>query len=407
MGGATGFRTRAVHAGRASFAEAGVHAPPIDLSTTYPLRDLDRAGASLDAFAAGAAEAPDPIYTRLHNPTVAHFEAAVAELEDATDAVAFGSGMAAVTACLLAARAGGKDHVVAVRPLYGGTDHVLASGLLGVRATFCRADEVAAAIEPGTALVLVETPANPTCALVDIEAVVEAAGTVPVLVDSTFATPALQQPLLHGAALVLHSATKFLGGHGDVIAGVVATDAAWAARLRQVRVLTGALLHPLGAFLLHRGLQTLPLRVEAAQRGAIALAEKLASHPAVARVLHPSLPGCDPAHLVGRQMAGPGAVLAFELRGGHDAAAALLRRVELLTPAVSLGSCDSLIQHPAGLTHRVAGAAACAEGGVGPGLLRLSVGLEDPDDLWEDLRAGLRAAEGGRDGAGFLARKVA
>lgn len=400
-------QTKAVHAGRETFAAAGVHAPPIDLSTTYPLRDLDRAGASLDAFAAGAASAPDPIYARLHNPTVAHTEAAIATLEGAAEAVAFGSGMAAVTACLLAARADGKAHVVAVRPLYGGTDHVLASGLLGVTTTFCGADEIAAALRPDTALVIVETPANPTCALIDIEAVVAAAGAVPVLVDSTFATPVLQRPLRHGAALVLHSATKALAGHGDVIAGVVATDAAWAARLRQVRVLTGALLHPLGAFLLHRGLQTLPLRVEAAQRGAIALAAKLAAHPAVARVLHPSLPGCDPAGLVGRQMAGPGAVLAFEVRGGHDAAAALLRRVELVTPAVSLGSCDSLIQHPAGLTHRVAGAVACAEGGVGPGLLRLSVGLEDPDDLWEDLCAGLRAAEGGRDGAGFLARKVA
>lgn len=390
-GSAAAMRTRAVHAGRSSFAAAGVHAPPIDLSTTYPLRDLDRAGASLDAFAAGAAEAPDPIYARLHNPTVAHFESAIAELEGGEQAVAFGSGMAAVTAALLAARAGGKSHVVAVRPVYGGTDHVLSSGLLGGSATFCRSHEVRAAIRPDTGLVLVETPANPTCALLDIEAIVAAAGDVPVLVDSTFATPVLQTPLAHGAALVLHSATKFLGGHGDVIAGVIATDAVWAGRLRQVRVLTGALLHPLGAFLLHRGLQTLPLRVEAAQASAIVLAERIANHPAVAKTLHPSLSGCDPLGLVGRQMRGPGSVLAFELRGGRPAAAALLARLELLTAAVSLGSCDTLIQHPAALTHRVAGQQALDDGGVSEGLLRISVGLEAADDLWADLRQGLDA----------------
>ncbi len=384
-------RTRAVHAGRSSFAAAGVHVPPIDLSTTYPLRDLDRAGASLDAFAAGAAEAPDPIYARLHNPTVAHVEAAIAELEGAAQAVAFGSGMAAVTAALLAARAEGKGHVVAVRPVYGGTDHVLASGLLGGSATFCCAHEVHDALRPDTGLVLIETPANPTCALLDIEAIVAAAGSVPVLVDSTFATPVLQTPLAHGAAMVLHSATKFLGGHGDVIAGVVATDAVWAGKLRQVRVLTGALLHPLGAFLLHRGLQTLPLRVEAAQRSAITLAERIAAHPAVTRTLHPSLPGCDPLGLVGRQMRGPGAVLAFELRGGRQAAAAVLARLELLTAAVSLGSCDTLIQHPAALTHRVAGQQALDDGGVSEGLLRISVGLEAADDLWDDLRQALDA----------------
>lgn len=400
-------RTRAVHAGRAGFSELGVHAPPIDLSTTYPLRDLDRAGASLDAFAGGAAEAPDPIYARLYNPTVAHFEEAVAELEGAESAVAFGSGMAAVTASILAARAEGRAHVVAVRPVYGGTDHVLAHGLLGTTATFCRPEEVAASIRPDTGLVLVETPANPTCALLDIEAVVAAAGAVPVLVDSTFATPVLQQPLRHGATLVLHSATKFLGGHGDVIAGVVATDAAWAAKLRQVRVLTGALLHPLGAFLLHRGLQTLPLRVQAAERSAIALAERLSRHAAVTRVLHPSLPECDPQRLVGRQMSGPGAVLAFEVRGGKAAAATLLRRLELLTPAVSLGSCDTLIQHPAGLTHRVAGEQACADGGVGPGLLRVSVGLEDVDDLWDDLRRGLDATLRGEDADAVALRAIA
>lgn len=275
--------TLGVHAGREDFGELGVHAPPLDLSTTYPVRDLAEGTASFDALVAGAASAANPIYARLHNPTVARFENALAQLEGTTDAVAFGSGMAAMSACLLAAAQRGR-HVLAVRPLYGTNDHLLDSGLLGIGTRWVKPDEVADAIDDGTAMVLIETPANPTLDLVDIAAVVKAAGSVPVLVDSTFATPVLQQPASLGASLVLHSATKFLGGHGDVIAGVVACDGEWAAALRQVRAATGGLLHPLGAYLLHRGLQTLSLRVLKAQDNAQVLAERLAAHPAVAKV---------------------------------------------------------------------------------------------------------------------------
>ncbi|MEP0547461.1 MAG: PLP-dependent aspartate aminotransferase family protein [Rhodothermales bacterium] len=386
------FATRAVHAGRSDLAALGVHAPPLDLSTTYPFADLDAATDSLDALVSGDREAANPVYARLYNPTVGRFEEALAALEGAEAAVAFGSGMAALTAVLLAARQDG-EHVVGIRPLYGTSDHLLSSGLLGLDVTWTTADAVGEAIRPDTSLVVIETPANPTLRLVDIEAVVTQAGGVPVLVDSTFATPVLQRPLDHGAALVLHSATKFLGGHGDVIAGVVATSEAWARRLRQVRVVTGALLHPLAAYLLHRGLPTLPLRVERAQATAQTLAERLAAHDAVTAVHYPGLDGGDPLRLIGRQMSGPGAILAFEVAGGHDAATALLRAVRLMTPAVSLGSTDTLIQHPAGLTHRVVDADARAASGITDGLLRISVGLEDADDLWADLARGLRAAK--------------
>ena len=383
--------TLAVHAGRDDLTRLGVHAPPIDLSSTYPVHDLAEGTASLDAFAAGAATAPNAIYSRLHNPTVARFETALAALEGAEEGVAFASGMAAMTACLMAARQRGT-HVVAVRPLYGGTDHLLSSGLLGLEVSWVHADEVGAACRPDTALVVVETPANPTCELVDVERIVRQAGRVPVLVDSTFATPILQRPLELGAAIVLHSATKFLGGHGDVLAGVVATSAEHAALLRQIRIVTGGVLHPLAGYLLHRGLATLPIRVERAQQTAGEIARRLAAHPAVRKVHYPGLPGGDPLGLLGRQMAGPGSVLAFDLAGGYDAAAALLRPLELLTVAVSLGSTDSLIQHPAGLTHRVVDAAAREASGVGQGMLRLSVGLEAADDLWADLERGLREA---------------
>jgi methionine-gamma-lyase len=288
--------------------------------------------------------------------------------------------MAALTACLLAA-CGEQRHVVAIRPLYGGTDHLLACRLLGIDVSWVDPDGVAGAIQPETGLILLETPQNPTLGQVDIAAVVAAAGGVPVLVDNTFATPILQNPARHGAALTLHSATKFLGGHGDVVAGAVACNADWAGRLRQVRILTGALLHPLAAYLLHRSLPTLPFRVREAQRRAQKLAVLLAGHPAVDRVLYPEADGI--------QLRGPGAVLSFEVTGGSESAATVMRSVRLVTPAVSLGATDTLIQYPAGLTHRLVDPAAREASGVTSGLLRLSVGLEDVDDLWHDLSEAL------------------
>jgi methionine-gamma-lyase len=389
------FDTQAVHAGREDLFELGVHALPLDLSSTYPLKDLARGGEALECMAMGGEDPGNPVYARLYNPTVGRFERALAQLELTEQAVAFSSGMAAITACLMAARQRG-GHIVAVRPLYGGTDHLLASGLLGLEVSWAEADGIAAAVRPDTSLVIVETPANPTLDLVDLEEVVRQAGSVPVMVDNTFATPVLQQPALHGVNLIVHSATKFLGGHGDVIAGAVATNAEWARELRKVRVITGSILHPLAAYLLHRGLATLPLRVRAAQVGALELVDKLKKHPGIAAVHHPSL---SSSKLVGTQMKGPGAILAFELKGGFDAASAVMANVKLMTPAVSLGSVDTLIQHPAALTHRVVDANAKNEHGITEGLMRISVGLEYPQDLWEDLEQALAKAE-----VGMLAR---
>ena len=375
--------TLAVHAGRSEFSDLTVHAPPIDLSTTYPLPDLDEAVADLEALARGEASASNPIYSRLHNPTVRRFESALAELEHTEDAVAFSSGMAALAGVLLGT-CGERRHLVALRPLYGGTDHLLACGLLGIEVTWVQsAAEVATAVRNETGLVLLETPQNPTLGVVNIAEVLAASGDVPVLVDNTFATPVLQNPADHGAAFVLHSATKFLGGHGDVLAGVVAASADRAARLRQVRILTGAVLHPLAAYLLHRSLPTLPFRVRLAQERAGVLAERLSGHRQVTRVLYPKPDGV--------QLRGAGAVLAFEVAGGIDAAARVLGALRLVTPAVSLGSTDTLIQHPAGLTHRLVDERVKAELGITDGLLRLSAGLENADDLWADLEQALAA----------------
>lgn len=384
--------TCVVHAGREDFSQLGVHAPPIDLSTTYPVPDLGMGTASFDALVSGEATAANPVYARLFNPTVARTEQALACLEGTEACVAYSSGMAALTALLMAVRMGGAKHVLVVRPLYGTSDHLLASGITGLEAEFVLADEIAARLRPDTGLVLIETPANPTLDLVDIRAAVAAAGTVPVAVDSTFATPILQQPAVLGARYVLHSATKFLGGHGDVIAGVVCCAEADAKALRQVRAATGGLLHPLAAYLLHRGLPTLALRVERAQANARVLAERLAEHPAVENVFYPALGTVRNSGLAQTQMRGPGALLAFEMRGGHASAAAVMQAVRLLTPAVSLGSVDTLIQHPAGLTHRVLDDATRNATGITPGLLRLSAGIEHADDLWVDLAQALAFA---------------
>ncbi|MGC4937000.1 trans-sulfuration enzyme family protein [Kribbella sp. DT2] len=370
--------TRAVHAGRDDLTALGVHVPPIDLSTTYPLTDLQSGGAAYDRMAAGG----DPgagslVYQRLWNPNVARLETALAELETCDGAVAFSTGMAALAAVLLATVAAGKPHVVAVRPLYGGSDHLLSTGLLGTTVSWATTETIADALRPDTGLVLIETPANPTVELVDIAGVVRQASGVPVAVDNTFATPVLQQPAQHGATLVLHSATKYLGGHGDLMGGLVAGPAEWVARIRQMRAVTGALLYPLAAYELHRGLQTLPVRVRAQQAGAAKVADWLSTHPAVDKVYYPGLPECDPHGLVGRQQSGPGAVLAFRTSRADQ----LLAGLELITHAVSLGGVDTLIQHPAALTHRLVAEDAKPD----QDLLRLSIGLEDPEDLVKDL----------------------
>lgn len=389
------FSTRAVHAGRRDFVDIGVHAPPIDLSSTYPTPDLDAAARSFDALASGdAPEAGSFVYQRLFNPTTDRFERAMAELEGAEDSAAFASGMATFSAVLLAAKSRGA-HVVAVRPLYGTADHLLTSAMLGLSVTWAAADEVADAIRPDTALVVIETPGNPTLALVDVADVVRQAGPVPVLVDATFATPVLLRPLDHGAALVMHSATKFLGGHGDVLAGVVSGPHALIREIKHVRAVTGGLLHPLGSYLLHRGLPTLTLRVERAQATARGLAARLAEDPRIRRVRYPGLPGQDPRGLVGTQMRGPGSVMSFELANEDpEVMRAFVGALELITPAVSLGSTDTLIQPPSVLTHRVVDAATREATGISGGLLRLSVGLEDGRDLWDDISRALTVALG-------------
>lgn len=392
--GPLSFETMAVHAGRFDLTEIGVHVPPIDLSTTAPLGTVESGRDAYDAFAAGGVALPDhsTVYRRAWNTNVARFEDAVAALEGhvaggpslEVQGVAFASGMAAITAVVMSRVAAGRPHVVAVRPLYGGTDGLLASGLLGTEVTYVDVEHLAAAITDRTGLVVLETPSNPTLDLRDIGAVADiatAAGDVPVMVDNTFATPVLQQPLHHGATFSVHSATKYLGGHGDAMGGIVVTTPQYATAIRPIRIITGGVLDPWTAYLLHRGVSTLAVRVRAQQETAARVAAWLTEQPQVARVFYPGLPGADPLGVLGRQMSGPGAMVAFEMHGGFTAAAAVCARVRLITHAVSLGGTDTLIEHPAALTHRIV----TPEAQPHEGVLRISVGLESADDLITDL----------------------
>lgn len=364
--------TEAVHAGREDLAELGLHAAPLDLSTTYPSHDSRAEAARIDEFAAtGARLDGPPVYARLDNPTVARFEEALARLEGAESAVAFASGMAALSAVLLVRAAAGLRHVVAVRPLYGCSDHLLNSGLLGTEVTWTDPAGIADAIRPDTGLVMVETPANPTLAEVDLRASAHSCGSVPLLADNTFATPVLQRPVASGARVVLHSATKYLGGHGDVMGGVVACDEEFARQLRQIRFATGGVLHPLAGYMLLRGLSTLPVRVKAQSATAAELVNRLSADPRVTKVHYPAIGG---------------AMVAFEVVGEpHE----VIAGVRLITPAVSLGSVDTLIQHPGSISHRIVAEGDRLTGGISDKLLRMSVGLEDIEDLWADLDSAL------------------
>jgi cystathionine gamma-synthase len=354
--------------------------PPLHLATTF-VRDPD------NQYRSGYA------YGRPDNATTRHAEAVLAALEEAHEAALFGSGMAAATAIVLALPA--PSHIVASQVMYWAFRHWLAheASRLGHRVDFADSSDLAAmaaAIKPGsTKLVYVETPGNPLWTISDIAAIAglaHAAGAL-LAVDSTVATPVFTRPLRLGADLVMHSASKYLNGHSDVIAGAVATARpceAWE-RIQMVRTQLGAIIGPFEAWLLLRGLRTLDVRVKTQAATAMLLAGRLAGHARVAQVLYPGLPG-HPGHAVAaRQMSGGfGAMLSIRLAGGERAAIAAAAAVRLWKRATSLGGVESLIEHRAS----VEGAGSPCP----PDLLRLSVGLEDPDDLMADLEQALRAA---------------
>jgi cystathionine beta-lyase/cystathionine gamma-synthase len=337
-------------------------------------------------------------YSRNGNPTVAAFEEAVAELEGAEAARAFASGMGAVSAAILCFCSPG-DHLVAQYQLYGGTAAFLEQVCprFGIEVTFVDGTEpgaFAAAVQPGrTTLVFAETPANPCLDIVDLDELGALAGPI-TIVDSTFATPLLQRPLDHGVDLVLHSATKGMAGHNDATLGVIAGAAELIDWLWGYAVLQGANASPTDALNALRGLRTLPVRLERQCATASVLAAALEAHPAVAGVRHPSL-ASHPGHdLAARQMRGPGSLLSFEVAAGEDAAVRCIEALRLVRIATSLGGPETLATHPVSTTHAHSTPDDRARMGISGGTVRLSVGLEHPDDLLADLRQALVAATG-------------
>jgi cystathionine beta-lyase/cystathionine gamma-synthase len=357
---------------------------------------FDDADEMADAF-----DGPDAafFYSRLGNPTVRAFEDAVADLEGGTAGLAFASGMGAICAVVLG-HVGAGDHVIAQTCLYGGTYSLLRD--LGdrwnVEVTFISgadAAEVRDALRPNTKLLYLETIANPMTQVADLPALIEAAAPArPGLicaVDNTFATPLLCRPLEYGADVVLHSATKFLSGHSDVLGGVaVFASAELRRRVWDHGINLGASADPFAAWLALRGMQTLALRVERQCATARYLAGRLAAHPAVARVAYPGLPG-HPDYAVAQRLlpGGGGAVLSFDLAGGREAGRTFVEAVRLCALTGSLGSVHTLVLHPASTTHRQLDAASLAAASIGEGSIRLAVGVEHRDDLWDDIEQAL------------------
>lgn len=388
----SGFSTRAIHFGYEPMDHEGALTPPLHLTSTFAFETAETGGQIF------AGERPGYIYSRISNPTLDLLERRVADLEGAEAALATASGMGAITSALWTLVAPG-DEIIVDKTLYGCTFAYMRHGLAKFGVTITHVDmtdpaNLSAAIGPKTRVVYFETPANPNMRLVDIEAtakIARTAGAVTV-VDNTYASPLLTRPIELGADIVVHSATKYLGGHGDLVAGMVVGSAEAIATIRTtgMKDMTGSIMAPFNAMLILRGLKTLALRMERHCTNAQRIAETLERHPAVARVYYPGLPGFDQHELACRQMTGGfGGMIAFELKGGYAAGLSMMNRLQLIRRAVSLGDAESLIQHPASMTHSTYTREEREEHGISEGLVRLSVGLEDCDDILADILGAL------------------
>ncbi|MGP2924617.1 methionine gamma-lyase [Serratia bockelmannii] len=389
------FATRAIHYGYDPQRYQGALSPPVFMSSTFAFPTAEYGGACF------AGTEPGYFYSRIANPTLTLLEQRIANLEEGEAAVAFASGMGAITACCWTLLRPG-DELIVDETVYGCTFSYFHHGLarFGVKIThvdLTRPERLASAMGPHTRLVYCETPANPNMRLVDIAAVAEIAHRhqALLLVDNTYCTPYLQRPLALGADIVVHSATKYLGGHGDLLAGIAVTRQALAEaiRLEGLKDMNGAVLSAQDAALVLRGIKTLPLRMDRHCDSAQRLAEMLAEHPAVERVYYPGLANFPQHALAQRQMARPGGMLAFELRGGMRAGIRFLNALQLILRAVSLGDCESLAQHPASMTHSAYTPEERKRHHISEGLVRLSAGLEAFDDLQADILQALAQAQ--------------
>ena len=388
-----GLGTKAIHAGNVKDTQYGALTTPIYQTSTFVFDSCEQGGRRFAGQEGGY------IYTRLGNPTVSVLENKVAALECGEACVAAASGMGAISSALWTIAGAGK-HIVADGTLYGCTFALLNHGMsrYGVEVSFVDTSDLAAvkaALKENTCAVYLETPANPNLKIADIAAVAEIAHAynpaIKVVCDNTFASPALQNPLTLGADVVVHSATKYLNGHGDVIAGFVVGKADFIGEVRMfgLKDMTGAVMDPFAAYLILRGLKTLEIRMERHCANAKAIAEFLDQHPAVEKVYYPGLKNHVGHDIAVRQMKDFGGMLSFEVKGGRAAGTKLVNSLHLITVAVSLGDAETLIEHPASMTHSTYTEEELAASGIPGGLIRLSAGLENAEDIIADLEQAL------------------
>ena len=386
-----GFATRAIHTGYDPMAHEGALTPPLHLTSTFAFDSVEQGAAIFPG------EKPGYFYSRISNPTLDLLERRCADLEGAEAGLALASGMGAICSVLWTFLAPG-DEIITDKTLYGCTFAFMRHGLtkFGITITYADLTDPAAlraALSPKTRLVYFETPANPNMRLVNIAAIssIAKAHGAKVIVDNTYATPVVTRPIELGADIVVHSATKYMGGHGDVVGGIAAGRADDIAQVRVfgMKDMTGAVMAPFNAMLVLRGLKTLKLRVERHCLSAMATARMLERHPAVEKVHYPGLESFPQHALAVRQMPGFGAMIAFELKGGLAAGRAMMNRLQLIRRAVSLGDTESLIPHPASMTQSTYTPEERAVHGIAEGLIRLSVGLEEVEDIIADLTQAL------------------
>ena len=387
-----GFATRQIHAGK-SENSAGALCNPIYQTSTFEFETVEQGGARF------AGKEPGYIYSRLANPSCAAVESIIANLEEGEAAMAAASGMGAISSAVWSLVEAG-DEIIASDTLYGCTYSLLNHGLskFGVSVKFIDMADTSAlknALSEKTKVVYLETPCNPTLKVIDIEEVARTAHNynsgISVVVDNTFSTPYITKPLTLGADVVVHSATKYLNGHGDVIAGVIIGKQDFIDKCRSfgVKDMTGAVMSPFNAFLLARGLKTLDIRMEKHCHNAERVAEFLHSHPAVAKVHYPGLEDFDGYAVAKKQMKLPGGMISIELKADRDETSAAINKLKLCTIAVSLGDAETLVEHPASMTHSTYTAEELKASGIPEGLVRISIGLEDADDIIADFRQAL------------------
>jgi len=386
--------TQAIHSGRINDEQFGSLATPLYQTSTFI---FDNAKQGADRF---AGEAEGYIYGRLGNPTVRQLEMRVAAMEEMDDAAATSTGMAAVSGALLANLQCG-DHIISSSALYG-CSYALISHMLtkfGIEVSFVDMsvpENIEKEIKPNTKVIFLETPINPNLVVLDLERIlaISKKHNIISVVDNTFLTPVLQQPGKFGADIVVHSATKYLNGHGDVVAGIICSNAEMISHIKLTALKDiGATMSPHDAWLIMRGLKTLPLRMERHCSNAQVIAEYLESHSMIAKVYYPGLKSHDGYKFIGKQMKAAGGVIAFELNADLKGGEEFINRMNLFSIAVSLGDAESLIQHPASMTHSPYTPEERSAAGISDSLIRISVGLEHVSDLLEDLKQSLDKVE--------------